>query len=487
MEIEFKKEYVPLILIVLIGIIYIYLASNTAMLGEDEAVYFTMAKEFLKVEYPTFTNTGFPNVFQPLVPLINVIPFYLFGVALSISKVVIAFFGVLTMIVIYLLGKKFGLIAGLLSVAILLSIPLFTQYMFINYLEVPIAFFSVLAIYLFLQLDSVKKAVLTGAVLALSFYAKGSGIFLILIFFIYSFIRYFYKRDIDLKLVFTVLLVSILMILPWIARNFMLYNYPYVEGLNLFFKQPPFGNPTWLSEALTSLSLNVNYYGTFGYISIIFGIFGSVYIILAKEKRLYVSILLIILFLLAFNFRGAAAIMDPRHLSIIFPEVAIIGAFFLDKFYEKDKKLLLLVVAILLLSVYSSITVALSTSSSQRYTQDYIQAMTWIKGNTPEDAKIFTAYTGSLSYFADRSNVWVIDEFPNVMTTQDPIYIYDTLKNYNVSYILIWRGIVADRYIIPESNLLGAFTYNFVNVVSNDKQHFNVTYQNQDNIIFKLV
>ena len=94
--------------------------------------------------------------------------------------------------------------------------------------------------------------------------------------------------------------------------------------------------------------------------------------------------------------------------------------------------------------------------------------------------------------FADRRNVWSINEFPDIMTTQNSTYIYDTLEKYNVSYILIWRAIVADRYIVPESNLIGAFTYNFVNIVSNDIQnnnqtHFNIACQNQDDLILKLV
>jgi hypothetical protein len=232
--------------------------------------------------------------------------------------------------------------------------------------------------------------------------------------------------------------------------------------------------------------MNINYYDTFGYISLVLVIIGSIYVLLLKEKKLYLPILLIALFLLAFNYRGSSQIMDPRHLSIIFPQFAIIGAFLLDKIYERNNKAVFIIIAIVIFSVYSSVTLALATSSGQRYPQDYIQAMSWIKTNTPNNSKVFTAYTGSLSYYADRSNVWIIDEFPNVMTTQNSTYIYNTLKSYNISYVLVWRGILADKYIIPESNLLGAFTYNFLQVVSNDTKHFNVTYQNQDNIIFKL-
>lgn len=487
MEIEFKKEYIPLILIALVGIVYMYLALNTAMLGEDEAVYFTMSKEFLNGEYPVFTKTDFPNVFPPLVSLISTVPMYLFGASLSVSKLVIAIFGILTIVVTYLMAKKFGPIAGLSAIAILLSVPLFTQYMFINYMEIPIAFFSILAVYLFLQIDSTKKAVLTGIVLGLSFYAKATGVFLIVAYFLYSIACWLYKRKLNLKLFAVVLLVSLLMILPWMVKNIVLFNYPYVEGLNLLFEAPPYGNPAWLAEALTSLSLNVDYYSTFGYLSIFLVTFGFVYMFLAKEKRLYMSAFLVVLFLLTFNLRGSISIMDPRHLSFILPQIAVIGALILQKLYEKEKKLIVLTIIVVAVAVYSSFIIALGTSSSQRYDQDYVQALTWIKTNTPEDAKIFTAYGGSLSYYAERPNVWTIDEFPEIMTTQDSTYIHDTLEDYDVSYILIWRGIVAENYIIPESNLLGAFTNNFLNVVLADNESFSAAYQNQNNIIFELV
>lgn len=485
MEIELKKEYIPLILIAIVGIVYIYLASNAQMLGEDEAVYFYMANTFLKGEYTTYSQTDFPNIFSPLVSLIDVIPFAIFGATLSVSKVIIALLGTLTIIVVYLTGRKFGFVAGMSSVAILLSITLFTQYMFINYLEVPITLFSALAIYLFLQLDSIKKAVATGSILAMSFYAKGSGLFLILVFSLYFLARYFYKKDVDLKIVLSVVLIPIILISPFIVRNVMLFKYPYVEGVNFFFESPSEA-VEWLAQATSELTSSVDYYSTFGYVAIILGIFGSIYIFLSKEKRLYMPLALTTLFLIAFIVRQNIAITESRELTIIFPMIAVVGAFFLEKLYEKDKKFLVLIALVLALSIYMSISIALGTSMSQRYSSDYIQALQWIGSNTPVDAKIFTAYGGSLGYFANRTNVWVIEEFPEIMTTQDSTYIHDTLKSYNVSYILIWNGILAQEYIIPESNLLGAFTYNFVNTVINDTANFNITYQNQNNIVFRV-
>ena len=146
-------------------------------------------------------------------------------------------------------------------------------------------------------------------------------------------------------------------------------------------------------------------------------------------------------------------------------------------------------------AVYTSINVAITTEQSQRYPNDYINALKWLNRNTDKDDNIFTAYGGSVGYFAERNTVWAIsmDEFPDLMHSTNSTYIYNTLKDYNISYILIWRGILSSDWIIPESNIIGVFTYNFVEHVQNDTEHFNLEYSNTnsqgqaDNFIYKLL
>jgi hypothetical protein len=232
----------------------------------------------------------------------------------------------------------------------------------------------------------------------------------------------------------------------------------------------------------------------FGFLALIFGLEGIAYFFVSKDEKLVLPTLVFILFILLYFVRGMLnlGIAESRYFAIVFPQLALIGGYFADKVYEKNKKYLIILFAVIVLCMYLSFSVALSTYGSTRYSQNYLDALNWIKQNTPKNANIFTAYGGSLEMFADRTNVWSIEEFPQLMSTQDTNYIYNTLEKYNVSYILIWRGIIAQNYIVPESNLIGAFTYNFVNVLSNDIQnnnqtHFNITYQNQDNLIVKLV
>jgi 4-amino-4-deoxy-L-arabinose transferase-like glycosyltransferase len=494
MDIEFKKEHIPIALLVIISVIYFYLSSNTAMLGEDEGAYFFTAKQFLSLKFPSFLSLTQPLNYPPLIPLLSVPFFAIFGSTLNIAKFIIALFGVLTLLLIYSIGKKTSWLFGFMAAFILLSIPLFTHFMFLYYVEIPIAFFSLLSLVLFSSMNSMKKAIFTGSVMALSFYVKFSAVFLPIALLAYAFYKYFYKNDKNyLKLSLIACVVFVIFIFPYIARNIILYNYPYVEGLNLLFKEPNL-TPTWIKDAAKTLSPSVDFLSVFGYISLILGLEGIAYFFLSKDDRLVLPTLTLILFILVYYVRGLLnlGIGESRYFAIVFPQIALIGAYFTDKIYEKNKKYLIILLAVIVLCIYLSFSIALSTFSTVRYTQNYLDALKWIKQNTPQDVNIFTAYGGSLEMFADRRNVWSINEFPDIMTTQNSTYIYDTLKKYNVSYILIWRAIVADRYIVPESNLIGAFTYNFVNIVSNDIQnnnqtHFNIAYQNQDDLILKLV
>jgi 4-amino-4-deoxy-L-arabinose transferase-like glycosyltransferase len=494
MEIEFKKEHIPIALLVIVSVIYFYLSSNTAMLGEDEGAYFFTAKQFSNLQYPSFLSQAQPLNYPPLIPLISVPFFFIFGSTLNVAKFIICLFGILTLFLILSIRGKTSWIFGVTAAFLLLSMPLFTHFMFLYYVEIPIAFFSLLSFILFTSMNSTKRAALTGAVLSLSFYVKFSAVFLPVSLLIYALVKYFYKKDKNyLKFSIIACIIFAALIFPLIARNIIFYNYPYVEGLNLFFKEPRL-TPSWVSSSANVLSPSVDFLSIFGFLSLILGFQGIAYFLLSKDEKLLLPNLIFILFILIYYIRVLLnlGIGEPRYFVIIFPQLALIGGYFADKFYEKNKKYLIILFAIILVSLYLSFSVALSTFGSTRYPQNYLDALNWIKQNTPANANIFTAYGGSLEMFAGRSNVWAIEEFPQLMSTQDTDYIYNTLVKYNASYILIWRGIVAQDYIVPESNLIGAFTYNFVNVVSSDIQnnnqtHFSITYQNQDNMILRLM
>jgi len=316
-------------------------------------------------------------------------------------------------------------------------------------------------------------------------------------------IKYFYGKNKNyLKLLLPALIIFTIIIITLAVRNLYLYNYPYVEGLNLFFKPLVFEKfeASWMTDLFKTISpvrpsLQI-YTSTFGWLAFILFIFGlSMLISNWNRNNKNENNLLFLLFLSSLTFLSIFNItyytgyipLETRYLSIIFPQLVMLGGFFLWKMKEWNKYLLIVIIPILLFSLWTSITVAQETFSSQRYPSDYLEALNWVKVNTPKDAIIFTTYSGSLKYYGDRDSIWNnIKYFPDVMTTNNGTFIYNNLRNYNISYILIWRSTMAQNYVIPSSNLWGAFTYNFANVVAADTSHFDLKFSNDNNWIFEL-
>jgi 4-amino-4-deoxy-L-arabinose transferase-like glycosyltransferase len=504
-------EKLFILFLIILGIYYMYLASQTQMLGEDEASYYELGKDFSQFKYPVFDNLGKPVHISPLISLVYSIPFMIFGPSLGLAKMIISIFGILTVLIVYLIGKKTNIYYGIAAAFLLLSINLFTHFMFISYVEVPIAFFSAIATYFFLILNSMKKAIITGIIMSLSFYTKQSGLFLFGVLIIYTIFLYFYKKDKKyIKFSIMSIIIAIVLFLPFVVRNVFYYNYPYIHFLNSFFPTPQsldiklwdqllttyWGGASGRMLSPTMLTIQ-NYASNFGWLIVLSVIFGFSWLIIEIEsnkkitKQLFLFILIFLVFISIFYFLyfSDITIVEPRYLSIIFPQFSLIGGFFFLKFKERNKYFILLIFLVVIIALYSSFNIALSTSNSQRYPNDYIDALKWLKTNTSQDSIILTTYGGSVKYFAERDTIWGLNipEIPGIMATSNSSYIYDVLKKYNVSYILIWRGVLSDRFMIPESNLIGLFTYNFLNNVVNDKENFNVTYQNQDNIILKVL
>jgi hypothetical protein len=270
----------------------------------------------------------------------------------------------------------------------------------------------------------------------------------------------------------------------------------------MFFKATSvYGWSKWLADVLKTVSpvrpSLQTFSSTFGWLTFILGIFGFTWLITNWKKNkeetdiLFLSLASVLILVSVFtitSFTGWIP-LETRYLSIIFPQLALLGGMFLWKMKEWNKMLLILIVPILLFSLFTSATTAIGTYNSQRYPSDYLEALKWIKTNTPKDAIIFTTYSGSLKYYGERDDIWannIGEDFPQIMTTTNGTFIYGVMEKYNVSYILIWRDTMAQNYIVPESNIWGVFTYNFANVVSSDKEHFDNVFSNQNNWIFKL-
>jgi hypothetical protein len=498
MEITLDMDKVLLFVLIVLGFVSIFLASKTKMLGEDEANYFVLSKEFYNLKFPTFDRFGYPKLL-PIYYSLLAIPFFpILGTSLLTLKTMTGIFFLLTLILLYTISKRHGINMMLMSISLLLLTPIYIQFVPIAYVEIPIAFFSLLVICLIMNLSNTKQAILLGSLLFISILVKSSGLIFSVFFVLFFLYKYFFEKDKKyFKLFFTTIIIEFILILPWVIRNMIFFNLPGLLGINdvvrLFIKPKIPYQATWIREISQKISVPLDYFNTFGFLPLLFLSISSVYFYFSRDKHLLIPISMCFLFFILYYVRGALSlgISEPRYFSIIIPLIAFSGGYFVSriKMQEKNTKLIIssIIIGIFIYSIYYSWNVESTIAQSQRYPDDYVEALKWLKQNTPKDAIIFTTYGGSVSVFADRDSFWTLEEFPEIMTTKNSTYIYDILKNkYNFSYILLWKGVLAENYYVPETNLIGAFTYNFLDTVSNNSEHFPILYQNQNNIIFEI-
>lgn len=496
-----KKIIEIAFLAILIGltIYFIYLAASTQMLGEDEGAYEWAAKQFAVGKDQMTVGPVHSVLNAPFIPLVYAAFFLIFGASLAAAKAVTVVFGALAIVFVYLIGRKFSIWSGIISALLLFSISLFDHFSLLAYFDVPAAFFCALITYIFLNIAYSKpKIAFSIAVISLALYTKLSSLLLLVGILIYA--LYLYTTNLDKKFLKTFIFISVIagiLFLPGIFRIAQ-FNISRIHELSDIWGilQP---QPAWLKAVTTTLSpaqVSLNTFtSAFGPLLSILAIFGFVYIIFnlktsQNKGELFLIAIIPVLFILAFLYNQltpGSMLMENRYLIIMFPQLALISALFLTKIKEKWSWSMALIGIILIFSLYSGITTAQATSTSQRYPADYISALNWIANNTTENDIVFTAYGGSLRHYTSRASIWSeIKEFPDVMTSQNGTYIYQTLKNYNISYVFVWRSTLAQNYIVPESNLIGATTYTFVNTISADQDHFNMTYSNQNNWILKM-
>lgn len=511
MKINEKSVNIFFILIViLLGLYFVISAYSTQMLGEDEYIYKFLGEEFSKLTSLKHFSYSFgkeiPLIQAIFIPLLTSIFFMVFGSSLAIAKVIVSIFGVLTVLVVYMIGKRYNVWYGIASAFILMSINYFSYYSLLVYLEIPVAFFSALVTYMVLKFsDSFKKwegiqisAVILGIILVISYFTKFSALILDVVVLAYFVLLYIMSKNKNyLKNLFIVFLTFAILISPYVIRNLILYKYPYFEPINPLFKYDN-PSPKWMIDAMSVISpvtLSVsNIISALSWLSFILSIFGISYFLVSKDKSkpedksLFLSILSVVLFLVVFvvSLLSVYTILEYRHFSLIYPQIALMGGFFLWKLKEFKSIFAVVIIAVAILGLYTTITTVNFESSQVRYSKSYIEGLNWIKSNTPKDSVIFTTYLGSAMEYANRQTVWIIDEFPQIMSANDSKFIYDSLKKYNVSYVLIWSPLLSQDYIVPKANLIGTFTYNFRDKVS-ASQNFKQVFSNSEVSIYQLV
>lgn len=475
-----NKEHVFYVFLIAFAVILIYFASQTKLLGEDESSYMLIGKEIKEGYFRLFKDNGKPFVQPFVLPIVFAIFFLFFGYSLVVGKIVISLFAVGTMLVMYLAGKKINFWFGVILSFLIILVPLFTNYSLLCYTEIPIAFFSALVL-LFFKVDNKRSAVVLGLIIGIGYFMKFSFLVVALTLFLYSII--FRKKY---YLIASLIALSLVGLSGMI--NICLYNHPYIYGLELIF--PTLSEvPKWVVEISPTISFQLNGFElllSFGISAVFLLICGFLYLFYSKDtnERLVFSIMVIILFFLAFIFLSFHRGMDIRYLIVLVPFLIYTGGYFLFRLVQNYTYLVKPVLIILIvLSLYVSVSKMVDISGATRYDTDFLSALNWIRTSTPKNSTIFNILCGATNFYSERRCIWTIEDFPELMRSSNITRVKEILNNNSIDYVLITKGYVANDITVPGSNFIGMFTNNFAYLTINNLQ---TVYQNENNIILKV-
>ena len=227
MEDTAKKLFKLYLLIVVLKIVLAYFIKTPTGFW-DEYIYSKLARSFF-FEQEFSLAQGIPSPFYPpLYPVILSIAYLAknMEVIYCLMKIINSVVSTLVIIPAYLLSKElldedrrfyFVLLTSFLPVFFS-----FSNYILAENLFFPLFLFSIYFIYKSLKENTLKNNVLASVFISLSFLTKNLGLILIPVFFASIFVkRLALKEKINFKNIIVGVLILILLISPWLIRNYI--------------------------------------------------------------------------------------------------------------------------------------------------------------------------------------------------------------------------------------------------------------------------
>ena len=361
-----KKLIIAYLIIVLIKILLAHFISYPTGFW-DEYIYSKLARSFYYSH--NFNVEQYQSPFYPpLYPIIMSVS-YIFTnmkVVYFFMKIINTLISTSLIIPAYLLAKEFLEEKEVFPVIILIALlPIsfsFSYYILAENLFYPLFLFSVYFIYKSLKENSIKNNILAGLFISLSYLTKELGLSLIIIYFISHIAnKLLFKEKLKIKNLIICLFIIILVISPWLIRNYLVLE-PSINGvLGETFKDNVesalssekhkgyyfFALFNWIIIHITALAISS---GLFFFFLSFFALKNI------KEKKfkdfLIVAFTTTIIFILVLSnnalgpqpkdlpkifsyFTGRAVL---RYIDILIPIIIILGTVGLKKYYEEPNK-----------------------------------------------------------------------------------------------------------------------------------------------------
>lgn len=236
------EDFVVVSILAFVFLAYLWVTFTSPIAFGDEGHYSSMGKWIVEhMIYPKyFPLMGTPVYLTPTtrLPIGYVISssFYLFFGEAGI-KIMMPFFAFLSAIMIFILFRSLGKKElGALAAFVFLMLPATVKYGVLNYPENQMIFFIAASVSFFFfgyTRNDKRYLIVSGIMLGLALLADPTAVFFAPLYFLLT----IYQRKMWKK-VFLVFLISVLMILPWYAREFVLFKSPCMYGIENEFCKP---------------------------------------------------------------------------------------------------------------------------------------------------------------------------------------------------------------------------------------------------------
>lgn len=508
---KINTDIAALIIVVLLGAMYYYVALGTPLVFGDEDFYASQSRAIVQSGMlPAFDNFHSTDIFHimsvrpPIYTLISTAGYALLG-EFGI-KLLIPLFTMLSGLIVYMLLKRMGKPgAGLAAAFLLMVIPGIVTYGVMNYVETSLLLFFLLTVYLSslsFEKKSMRYAVMTGIAMAFAVLTDTTGIFapaILLFFFIMIAAKSKFDKDI-LKLFGVMIIVGLVLVAPFFARQMALWGslcYPPFINVNDCEAVRDIAIPH--SESLkfdaavapTGVGLPIITFGLLNYASFAFGIpllvlvcLGAAMLFARKDNMSRMLMVWFVLFLIitvgtALMVRSDGSTVrseDAVRFTLFgFPVLAVISGMFFSEIYNRFKKYDYIVFIVVAMALFASFFFGLQKLEgmdqikSGSY-QGLMAACDWVRANAPADSIIYATYAHQTAWLCDRSaKTTVPDKAEIALTNNDTSY--EHLKMHGYDYVLI------EAFTVSNSRYEEGNTGDFVNyLLTSDK--FKKVYDN---------
>jgi len=517
-----------IVLIVFLAIVFVrelQVTLSTPISFGDEGFHTRMAQWIAQNrEYPvweplTETPSSRNSFFRP--PVWNLLEasfIYIFGFNELIIKLLTPMISVLTGFLVYFLAKHFyNNRIGLMSGAILVTLPSFVTYSVLFYSDALTTFYTTLFIFMFLLSMKTRRKLhmlAAGAYGMFVFMTKYTGN-MIYVFVVCVFLYYFFTEKKFFSLIkryWPMVLMMILIPSTYFIRNYVYYGTPICQkppfsgflfdrvfdlsrcSVYTFEEQYGFGGRTEKAGTEQNvLSIGLLNYLEFAYGNIwfvIFAFFSGIFLIFIKSvggleefhiKGISTTDTIFLLFLVLYIFPTFFVTMTraedtARYALMWAPVISVIAARYFDEVYNFLKRyqrhLALVVFIFVLYFCYINASSKLAVMAQvKQFQPSFFEACDWGKQNMPSDSIMATVWTYRTIYSCQRSAVGISAD---MVVSNNVSHILSTANELGITHIFI------QKFSIDYQNMHYSERYDvdFVKLLEDNSEHFVKIFEN---------